>query len=293
MNGFVTFVVAVSIGLFVGFLCFGSGHRFTTEGVNKSVETVQEKAKSLIPTSQTAIKTPQEATLPPQESPSPKVPEKDAEAVHSENNEKKDSSQIPADKVSLERQDWNGKDIDIIFKILNGAQDRLVGKSTASTPEDVEERSETSENTTQKSPKIRFKKKQTSLAPKGIKSKITHFARQLGIKESLALAMCHVESGFNHKAVSNKGAMGLMQVMPGTASLYGVHKRDLFDPDINIRTGLAYFKDMHQFFQNEELALAAYNCGPARVMEKRIPRETRTYVRDVRSKEKYYARKFA
>jgi hypothetical protein len=293
MNGFVTFVVAVSIGLFVGFLFFGSGNRFTTEDVNRSVETVQEKAKSLIPTGQTAIKTPQDATLPQQQSPPPRVPEKDAEAVHSESNEKKDSSPITAHKVSLERQDWNGKDIDIIFKILNGAQDRLVGKSTASTQEDVQEQSETGETTTEKSPKARFKKKQTSQAPKGIKGKITHFARQLGIKESLALAMCHVESGFNQKAVSNKGAMGLMQVMPGTASLYGVHKRDLFDPDINIRTGLAYFKDMHRFFRNEEMALAAYNCGPARVMEKRIPRETRTYVRDVKSRERYYARKYA
>jgi soluble lytic murein transglycosylase-like protein len=104
--------------------------------------------------------------------------------------------------------------------------------------------------------------------------------------------MAHVESGFNPDAVSPKGACGIMQVMPGTAAIYGVSKRELFDPDTNIRVGLTYMAEMLDLFQDRDLALAAYNCGPGRVVDagRRIPPipETLQYVRKVNHVLKHY-----
>jgi soluble lytic murein transglycosylase-like protein len=104
--------------------------------------------------------------------------------------------------------------------------------------------------------------------------------------------MAHVESGFNKRAVSPKGACGVMQVMPYTASLYGVTRRELFDEDINIQVGLYYMKEMLARFEDRDLALAAYNCGPNRIMASgyNIPRipETRNYVRRVNNAARRY-----
>lgn len=82
-----------------------------------------------------------------------------------------------------------------------------------------------------------------------------------------------MESRFNKRAISPQGACGVMQVMPATGALYGITRRELFDADINIQVGLQYLKDMFNLFANQELALAAYNCGPERVIEAdyRIP----------------------
>lgn len=105
--------------------------------------------------------------------------------------------------------------------------------------------------------------------------------------------MAKVESGFDSRAVSPKGACGVMQVMPETAALYGVTRKELFDEDINIQVGLHYIRDLLDLFGNTNLALAAYNCGPTAVMDagNRIPRieETRNYVRRVN----YEARRYA
>jgi soluble lytic murein transglycosylase-like protein len=107
--------------------------------------------------------------------------------------------------------------------------------------------------------------------------------------KSLILAVIKVESGFDSQAVSRKGAMGLMQLMPGTASDLGVTKP--LDPEQNIFGGTKYLSDCLRTFKDLKLALAAYNAGPGRVAKlKRVPmiKETQKYVKDVIYYKKLY-----
>jgi len=100
----------------------------------------------------------------------------------------------------------------------------------------------------------------------------------------LVRALIQAESGYNVKALSNKGAIGLMQLMPATASDLNVNP---YDPDQNIKGGTMYLRQMIDHFAGKvELAVAAYNAGPGAV-EKHggIPpfAETRDYVKRVLS----------
>lgn len=102
-----------------------------------------------------------------------------------------------------------------------------------------------------------------------------------GIDAALLHAVITVESGYNHTAVSPKGATGLMQLMPGTARRYGT--ANLLDPRENIRAGASYLRDLLAMFDNNlELALAAYNAGENAVIRhgRRLPpySETQHYV---------------
>jgi soluble lytic murein transglycosylase-like protein len=104
------------------------------------------------------------------------------------------------------------------------------------------------------------------------------------VSPQLVRAVIQVESGFNPRAVSAKGAMGLMQLMPATAIEMGV--RNPFDPDQNIRGGAAYLRVLlNRYAGDEEKALAAYNAGPEAVARygDQVPpyRETRKYVAQV------------
>ena len=106
------------------------------------------------------------------------------------------------------------------------------------------------------------------------------------VDPNLVRAVIQAESAFNPLARSHKGAMGLMQLMPATAREYGV--RDPYNPVENIRAGVAYLKRLLvRFADNVELALAAYNAGPAAVEKygSRVPpyRETRNYVAKIRN----------
>lgn len=83
----------------------------------------------------------------------------------------------------------------------------------------------------------------------------------------LVRAVIQVESGYNRRARSNRGAIGLMQLMPDTASELAV--RDPYDIDQNLRGGTAYLRQMIDTFGRLELALAAYNAGPGAVEKHR------------------------
>ena len=110
-----------------------------------------------------------------------------------------------------------------------------------------------------------------------------HASRQ-GVRKDLVRAVIQVESGFNPRAVSNKGAIGLMQLMPATARQLGVAHP--FDPSENVRGGVAYLRQLLDRYNGDErLALAAYNAGPGAVDShgQTVPpyREPRDYVSKV------------
>ena len=113
---------------------------------------------------------------------------------------------------------------------------------------------------------------------------VERWAGERDLDPRLVQAVMQVESGYNARALSNKGAIGLMQLMPGTARELAVD--DPWDPDQNVRGGTKYLKQMLDFFSGDlDLALAAYNAGPNAVLENAgIPPypDTRAYVSRVR-----------
>jgi hypothetical protein len=112
---------------------------------------------------------------------------------------------------------------------------------------------------------------------------IEKYATDYGLDPSLIHSIIATESGFNAKAVSPKGARGLMQLMPATAQRLGVNNS--FDPEQNIQGGVKHFRSLMDSFNNDlELSLAAYNAGENLVQRLgRVPeiRETKDYIQSV------------
>lgn len=106
-------------------------------------------------------------------------------------------------------------------------------------------------------------------------------ARRNGVPEDLYLRLVQQESGWNPRALSRKGAIGLAQLMPGTARYLKV---DPHDPSQNLEGGARYLAEQYRQFGDWRLALAAYNAGPEAVQKYGgIPpyRETQGYVRAI------------
>jgi soluble lytic murein transglycosylase-like protein len=113
-------------------------------------------------------------------------------------------------------------------------------------------------------------------------------AADAGIPAAMVKAVIHAESAFNRTAVSRAGAMGLMQLMPGTARELGVS--DPFRAEQNVQGGARYLRHLHDRFGNWTHTLAAYNAGPTAVDRYQgVPpyAETQQYVRRVLT---YYRR---
>lgn len=121
---------------------------------------------------------------------------------------------------------------------------------------------------------------------------INHYAVKYRLDPALVKAVIKAESNFDPKAVSHKGALGLMQLMPTTARELNVYNP--MEPASNIRGGCHYLRKMLNLFDNNlELALAAYNAGPTAVRRfKGIPpyNETRNYVIRVKNYLDYFRR---
>jgi soluble lytic murein transglycosylase-like protein len=108
-------------------------------------------------------------------------------------------------------------------------------------------------------------------------------ASRYSVDPALVHAVIFAESAYNPQALSDKGAIGLMQVMPDTGARYGVKEQDLRNPTRNVQAGTRYLADLLQLFEGDvELALAGYNAGEGAVLRfgRRVPPfpETKAYV---------------
>jgi soluble lytic murein transglycosylase-like protein len=121
------------------------------------------------------------------------------------------------------------------------------------------------------------------MQPQDLDAIIKQLSLKHGLDPDLIRAVIRAESAFNHRAVSPKGARGLMQLMPSTAANLGVE--DSFDPAANVNAGARYLRELLAQHNNDLVkALAAYNAGPGAVQRHRgIPpyRETINYIRRI------------
>ena len=133
-------------------------------------------------------------------------------------------------------------------------------------------------------PGTRLRIRRKGRPPAGIGRLIDHIARKHGMDPELVKAVARVESNYNPTAVSPKGALGVMQLLPKTAERFGV--ANPYDPAQNIEGGIRYLKFLRDRFPgNLSLVLAAYNAGENAVRKHGgVPpyRETRDYVHKIR-----------
>ena len=110
----------------------------------------------------------------------------------------------------------------------------------------------------------RIPEKKSSIQDGDWRSRISDLAEKYGLDENLVRAVIRMESGGKTDALSCKGAMGIMQLMPGTAKMLGVE--DPYDPVQNLEGGIKYLSQLSDKYDGDlEKTLAAYNAGPGRV----------------------------
>ncbi|MBI9086547.1 MAG: lytic transglycosylase domain-containing protein [Desulfobacterales bacterium] len=150
------------------------------------------------------------------------------------------------------------------------------------------------QNTAAPQPPIR-KPKRVKRAEKRFGPMIRQIAERHTVDPALVKAIILAESSYDHRAVSNRGAAGLMQLMPATAQAMGVE--DLFNPENNIEGGVRYFKKlMVRFNGDKRMALAAYNAGSRKVRQYQgVPpfKATRRYIEKVLRYYDHYKRQIS
>ncbi|MGN1201478.1 MAG: lytic transglycosylase domain-containing protein [Candidatus Caccovivens sp.] len=149
------------------------------------------------------------------------------------------------------------------------------------------------------------------LFPLKYQEEVASACNQYDVDKAIVFSVINVESHFNKNAISSRGAVGLMQVMPSTAQYLAeqlnLNEYDLTNPEDNILFGTYYIHVLLKKFENIETALCAYNAGPTNVKGwladaeksddgitlKNIPfEETRNYIEKYRKNFKYYITKF-
>ena len=116
-----------------------------------------------------------------------------------------------------------------------------------------------------------------------VKAAIVKYSVEMGVDPAITLSIAKTESGFRHEARSTHGAVGVFQLLPSTARRMGLNPYSLDD---NIKAGIMYYKSMYKMFGSMELAIAAYNAGPANVKKyNAVPpfRETKRFVSQIMS----------
>jgi soluble lytic murein transglycosylase len=137
------------------------------------------------------------------------------------------------------------------------------------------------------------------------KSQIKYYAKQSNLDAALVASVIRAESNFNPSATSNKGAVGLMQIMPATAEFIATENDiaayDLKDPRDNIRLGTLYLRYLLNKFKDEKTAIMAYNAGEGNVARwlgesKRLSKtpypETNAYTEKVLNAKNFYHHRF-
>ena len=146
--------------------------------------------------------------------------------------------------------------------------------------------------------------------PMNYQEEISQACDTFDVEEAVVYSVINVESHFNKDAVSPKGAVGLMQILPSTAeeikNELGYESYDLKNPTDNIFMGTYYLSKLQRRFENETAALASYNAGPTNVSNwlkderyskdgkelEKIPfAETRNYIEKYKENFRYYSKK--
>jgi len=171
------------------------------------------------------------------------------------------------------------KDADGVWVLGNAGRDRCVGKATRITMRHSRAPAQTPTARARTAAEV----KAILLAPSAYRDHVRRAAETYKLPEELLHAVMAVESGFNPVAMSNKGAAGLMQLMPETAK--DMYVRDVWNPSQNIDGGARYLRILaNQYDGDLTKTLAAYNAGPEAVRRAGgVPsyQETRDYVRRV------------
>ncbi|HUT64336.1 MAG TPA: lytic transglycosylase domain-containing protein [Anaerolineae bacterium] len=108
---------------------------------------------------------------------------------------------------------------------------------------------------------------------------IQHYSSQYGVDPDLVCAIMYAESKGDPYCISDKGALGLMQVMPSTADFIGM-KSNVLDPEANIETGVKYISWLTKYYDETHL-LWAWNAGPSSLMKNYLPDETKKFIIEV------------